>query len=58
MAYYMAEMVHGEKEYSDWFPERSVFCYSRPLRWTVHEPISMICILEKIFKRGKHFGVK
>ena len=21
--YYMAELVHGEKEYSDWLPERS-----------------------------------
>ena len=27
--YYMAELlVHGEKEYFDWFPERSVFCYT------------------------------
>ena len=25
--YYMAELVHREKEHSDWFPERSVFCY-------------------------------
>ena len=26
--YYMAELVDGEKEYSDWFLERSVFCYT------------------------------
>ena len=28
---YMAELVHGEKEHSDWFPEaceRSEFCYT------------------------------
>ena len=25
--YYMAELVHGEKEHSDWFPEWSKFCY-------------------------------
>ena len=25
--YYMAELVQGEKEYCDWFPERSEFCY-------------------------------
>ena len=26
--YYMAELVHGETEHSDWFPERSEFCYT------------------------------
>ena len=26
--YYVAELVHGEKEHSDWFPERSIFCYT------------------------------
>ena len=26
--YYMAELVHGEKERSDWFLERSEFCYT------------------------------
>ena len=26
--YYMAELVHGEKEHSDWFPDSSEFCYS------------------------------
>ena len=26
--YYMAELVQGEKEQSDWFPEGSVFCYT------------------------------
>ena len=26
--YYMAELVQGEKEHSDWFPERSEFCYT------------------------------
>ena len=26
--HYMAELVHGEKEHSDWFPKRSVFCYT------------------------------
>ena len=51
----MAELVQGEKEHSDWFSERSEFC--GPLRWTVHELSSLICVLEKIFKR-KHFGVK
>ena len=25
--YYMAELVQGEKEHSDWFPEQSEFCY-------------------------------
>ena len=25
--YCMAELVHCEKEHSDWFPERSEFCY-------------------------------
>ena len=25
--YSMAELVHGEKEHSDWLPKRSVFCY-------------------------------
>ena len=24
----MAELVHGEKEHSDWFPEGSEFCYT------------------------------
>ena len=24
----MAELVQGEKEHSDWFPERSKFCYT------------------------------
>ena len=24
----MAELVHGEKEHSDWFSERSEFCYT------------------------------
>ena len=24
----MAELVQGEKERSDWFPERSEFCYT------------------------------
>ena len=28
MIYYMAELVQGEKEHSDWFPERSEFCYT------------------------------
>ena len=23
---HMAELVYGEKDHSDWFPERSVFC--------------------------------
>ena len=26
--YYMAELVQGEKENSDWFPEWSEFCYT------------------------------
>ena len=26
--YYVAELVQGEKEHSDWFPERSEFCYT------------------------------
>ena len=26
--YFMAEVVHAEKEHSDWFPERSVFSYT------------------------------
>ena len=26
--YYMAELVQGGKEHSDWFPERSKFCYT------------------------------
>ena len=26
--YYMAELVQGEKKHSDWFPERSEFCYT------------------------------
>ena len=26
--YYMAELVHGEKEHSDWLPERSKFCHT------------------------------
>ena len=26
--YYMAELVHGEKEHSDWFLVGSVFCYT------------------------------
>ena len=26
----MAELVQGEKEHSDWFPERSEFCYTDP----------------------------
>ena len=26
--YCMAELVQGEKEHSDWFPERSEFCYT------------------------------
>ena len=29
--YYMAdlaELIQGEKEHSDWFPERSQFCYT------------------------------
>ena len=25
--YYMAELVHGEKEHFDWFPERSKIYY-------------------------------
>ena len=32
MFYCMAELVHGEKEHSDWFPERSIFCYTGPSR--------------------------
>ena len=49
--YYVAELVQGEKEHSDWFPERS------ELRWTAHELNSLICVLEKKFKR-KHCDVK
>ena len=26
--YYVAELVQGEKEHSDWLPERSEFCYT------------------------------
>ena len=26
--YYMAELVHGVKGHSHWFPERSEFCYT------------------------------
>ena len=28
----MAELVHGEKEHSDWSPERSVFLQYRDIR--------------------------
>ena len=37
--YYMAELVHGGKEHSDWFPERSESLLYGPLRWTSHEVI-------------------
>ena len=26
--YYMAELIQGEMEHSDWFPERYEFCYT------------------------------
>ena len=26
--YIVELLVHGEKEHSNWFPERSVFCYT------------------------------
>ena len=26
--YYLTELVLDEKEYSDWFPERSLFCHT------------------------------
>ena len=26
-SYYMAELVQGEQEHSDWSPDRSVLCY-------------------------------
>ena len=26
--YHIAELVQGEKEHFDWFPERSQFCFS------------------------------
>ena len=26
--YYMAELVHGEKEHSDWFPKQSEFYFT------------------------------
>ena len=54
--YYMAELVQREKEHSDWFPSGAVrvLLYGL-LRWTAHKVISLICALEKIFKR-KHFG--
>ena len=39
--YYMAELVHGEKEHSDWFPERCVFCYTdQAIRCTIQKLIS------------------
>ena len=50
LPYYMAELADGEKEYSGWFPE-----LSEPR--TAYGLISLICVLEKIFKR-KHFGVQ
>ena len=43
----MAELVRAEKELSDWFPERSEFSCTEPLRWTAHEKISMNRALEK-----------
>ena len=53
----MAELVQGEKEHSDWFPLAVRILVYGPLRWTAHEVISLICVLEKMFKR-KHFIVK
>ena len=54
----MAELVHGKKEHSDWFPERSVFLLCGKLRYITQEPISLIelCFLKDIHK--ELFGVK
>ena len=55
--YYMAELVQGEKEHSDWFPERSEFCYTDRLNGPLTNCRSLIGVLERLFKR-KHFDVK
>ena len=56
--YNMAELVHGEKELSNWFPEKSeLFLLCGLLRWIAHDLISLICVFEKIFS-SKLFGNK
>ena len=42
------DLIYGEKEHSDWFPERILL--HGPPRWTAHEPIPLIGVFEKIFK--------
>ena len=32
----MAELVHGGEEHSDWFPERSEFCYSEDIAYVTY----------------------
>ena len=55
----MADLVHGEKEHSDWFPEWSIFCYVDHYRRSAHELISLTSVIAQIglFKK-KHSGVK
>ena len=37
--YNMAELVHGGKEHSDWFPERFRILLYGPLKWTAYKVI-------------------
>ena len=45
----MGELVQGEMDQSDWFPEQCRILLYRPLRWTARELNSLIRVLEKSY---------
>ena len=60
--YYMAELVQGKKEHSDWFPERVRILLYGPLRCTAHQLNSLSVFLKRNSKENiltlsrKRFG--